>query len=123
VDKRKRREAIERGEEFTEELDKRAEARAQAIAVAAAAQAKPAAVSRLSALSRAGALITATFTLVAAVVSTLTRVELLQADIERLSGWDSFVETIRAYPVGAAVAFVVIGANIIAFVQKKPAKS
>ena len=56
-------------------------------------------------------------------MSALTRVEILQSDLQQLSGWDSFVETVKTYPVGATVAFLVIGANILAFVQKTPAKS
>jgi uncharacterized membrane protein len=121
VDKKRRAEAIERGEEYSEVLEKRAEADTRAKAAAGAPPSSP--VSRLSTLSRMGALVTGTVTLVAAIVNALTRVQFLQSDIQRLSGWDSFVETVKTYPVGATVAFLVIGANLIVFVQKTPAKS
>jgi len=115
VDKKRRAEAIERGEEYTQVLEKRTQAATQP-------PPKSTAMKRLGTVSRAGALVTGTFTLVAALVSALTRVQTFQTDLQQLSGWDSFKETVKEYPVGATVAFLVIGANVIALVQK-PAKS
>ena len=108
VDKKKRQAAIERGEAYDEVLEKRA--------AAAAAAANPT-VEQVNKVSRAVALITASFTLVGAVISTLTRVDTMQEGVEQLSSWDSFVATIQKYPAGAVVAALVIGANIIIFVK------
>src|SRR5262245_28301837 len=77
VDKKRRKDAIERGEEYDEVLEKRAQ-------TAAAAAAPSAAVRRLGTLSRACAVITGSLTLVAAIVGTVSKVKLLETDIQEL---------------------------------------
>lgn len=117
VDAKKRQEAIDRGAAYDEVLAKRE-------AAAKAAAGGQAAVEKVGAMARAGALTTASFTLVAAVVGTLTRVKTLQEGAAQLTTWESLVETVQKYPVGAIIAVLVIGANIIVFVKatKTPAK-
>lgn len=119
VDRKKREAAIERGAAYDQVLDRRE-------AAAAAAALAPGTVDKVGTLSRAGATITATFTLVAAVVGTLTRVESLQQGVDQLSSWDSLTAIVKQYPAGTIVAILVIGANIIVFVKatkKTPAKA
>jgi hypothetical protein len=113
VDKKKRQAAIKQGAAFEKELEGRA------VAVAS----PPA--DKLGAWSRTGATVSATFTLVAAVVSTLTRVDSLEAGVRQLSTWDKLSQTVQEHRIGAIVAFLVIGANVLVFVKatkKTPAR-
>lgn len=123
VDEKKRQAAIDRGAAYDKVLEERAAAER---AAAAAATAGPSPVSKFEAWSRAGALISASFTLVAAVVGTLTRVDTLQKGVVQLSTGDSLMAIVQDHPVGTLVAVLVIGANIIVFAKatkKTPAKS
>lgn len=113
VDKKKRDAAIARGEAYSEVLEQRA-----------AVAASPA--SKAEFWSRAAALITATFTLLGAVVGTLTRVESLEEGARQLSSLDTFTGIVRDHPIGTTIAVIVIGANIVVFVKatkKTPARS
>jgi hypothetical protein len=112
VDRQKREEAIERGEAYTEVLEERS---------VNPPEASPG-VKKLGTVSRTGALITAAFTLIAAIFGALTRMSSLQAGVEQLSSWDSFASMVREYPVGAVVAVLVIGAHAVIFMNKAQAR-
>lgn len=111
VDKKKRDAAIARGEAYTEELAQRA---------------APPPTARAEFWSRAAALITATFTLLGAVVGTLTRVESLEEGARQLSSFETLTAIVTDHPIGTTIAVLVIGANIVIFVKatkKTPARS
>lgn len=113
VDKKKREAAIQRGEAFEKELESREVAAGKAPG------------EKLGVWSRAGATISAGFTLVAAVVGTLTKVDSLQSGVGQLSSWDKLSNTMSQHKVGTVVAILVIGANILVFVKatkKTPAR-
>jgi hypothetical protein len=113
VNKKAREEAMERGEAYDEKLD-----------VREGAPPPPAPAAFLERLARAGATITALFGLIAAVVGTLTRAGSLQAGIEEIASFDKLMTILRNYPLGAAVAVIVVAANVIAFytAEKKKKK-
>lgn len=111
VDKKKREAAIARGEAYTEELAQRA---------------APPPTAKAEFWSRAAAFITATFTLLGAVVGTLTRVESLEAGARELGSFDTFIAIVKDHPIGTTIAVLVIGANIVIFIKatkKTPARS
>ncbi len=105
VDKKKRQAAIDRGESYDEVLEKR-----QALAARSPAE-------KIGVWSRAGATISASFTLVAAVVGTLTKVDALQKGAGDLSSWDRLSNIVQQHKVGTVIAVIVIGANVLVFVN------
>ncbi len=100
VDRKKREEAIARGEAYAEVLEKRA---------------TPA--EKAEFWSRAAAIITASFTLVGTVIGSLMKVESLETGVRQFSSVDAITSTIREHPLGISIAVLVIGANIIIFVK------
>jgi hypothetical protein len=115
VDRAKRQAAIERGEAFDERL---------------AAREAPA-VQSLCFWSRVGAGSSAILALLAMIVGTLTKIDAFQRDVAKLGSWDRFTEIVSQNKTGTLVALIVIGANIIVFMEssrkwrrgKAPARS
>lgn len=108
VDHKARRDAIRRGERYERELDARD----------AAAVAPPATAAEVaSAWSRWLATGTALFTLAGTVIGTVTRMQSLEQGVQQVGSWDHFVQTVSDHKVGAAIAFAVVGAQIVLFVQ------
>jgi hypothetical protein len=103
VDQKKRQAAIDRGAAYSEVLDARA------------APSSP--VAKASNWARAGATATASATLLAAIVGTITRVRVLQEGVEQLSSWDAITALVKEYPAGVIVAVLIIGTNIVIFVK------
>ncbi len=108
VDHKKRDAAMKRGAAYDRELERRDEAEAAAL--------KPP-VDRLHAWSKAAATVSAAFTLLTAVIGTLTKVDSMQAGAQQLGSWDSLVDTMNRHPIGSSVAIIVIIANVIVFIK------
>lgn len=105
VDKAKRQAAIDRGQAYDAVLEARESAGA------------PTTIEKVCFWSRFAAMSTAVLGLVATVVGTLTKIDSLQAGINRLSSWDAFSQIVSENKVGAVVAVAVIGASIVSFAE------
>ena len=108
VDHAKREAAIQRGEAYDEVLTAR---EAAALSGGAATTAKVGLWSRLAALTMA------TLALVAAIIGSLQKIESVQQGINQMSSWDRFAQLVSDNKAGAAVAVIVIGANVVVFVN------
>ncbi len=111
VDKAKREAAMNRGAAYDKELAERDAAEAAAAAGARAS------TDSMEKWSRLAAMISATFTLLAAVIGTLSRVDKLQDDAQSIGSWDALVNTINAHKIGTTIAVIVIAANVIVYVK------
>lgn len=107
VDVAKRRAAIARGQAYDDTL--RAREAAAAAAVSPAEQ--------VSGFARIGALATALLTLVVTIFGTVTKVEAIEAGMERVGSIDQFVDLVTQHKAGAAVALAVIGTHLVLFVR------
>lgn len=106
-DAAKRRAAIARGQAYDQTLS----AREAAAVVSPAEQA--------SWWARMAALSTALLTLLTAIVGTVTRVDAIDAGIQRVGSVESFLDIVNQHKVGAAVAFAIIGTHIVVFVKSQ----
>lgn len=111
-DAARRRAALARGQAYD-----------QALSARDAVQAPAGAVEQASWWARMAALSTAVLTLLTAIVGTLTRVDAIDAGIQRMGSVESFLDIVNRHKAGAAVAFAIIGTHLVVFVksQKKPA--
>jgi uncharacterized membrane protein len=105
VDAAKRQAALDRGAAYDAAL----EARETPAAVATAEKVRH--------WSRIGAATTATLAVVAAVVGTLMKVESIQEGINQISSWDRLSKLVSDNKAGTVVALIVIGSNIVVFVN------
>lgn len=105
VDKAKRQAAIDRGQAYDAVLEAREPAAAGTT------------VEKVCLWSRFAAMSTAVLGLVAMVVGTITKIDSLQAGINRLSSWERFTQLVSDNQAGTVVALAVIGANIVVFVE------
>lgn len=105
-DEVKRRAAIARGKAYEATLGRREEAASTAGAAETA-----------SWWARTAALATAVLTLLATVMGTVTKVDAIDMDIQRVSSMDSFLDIVNQHKVGATVALAIIGAHIVVFVK------
>ena len=106
VDVATRRAALARGKTFDDSL------RAREAAVAAGSPAQTASV-----FAKVGALAAALLTLLVTAFGTVTRVDAIEAGIQRVGSVDQFLELMNQHKVGAAVALAVIGTQIVVFVK------
>lgn len=104
-DESRRRAALARGKAYETTLDQRE-------ATAAAGPAETA-----SWWARMAALSTALLTLVATVLGTVTKVDVIGQDIQQVSSMENFLDIVNQHKVGAVVALAIIGANIVVFVK------
>ncbi len=102
VDRNKRQEAIERGEAYDQVLQSRA---------------APSTVETVSLWSRFAAMTTAVLALVTLMVATLNSIGQLQRGVEKLTNWETLSQLVSEHKAGTAVALIVIGANVIVFVE------
>jgi hypothetical protein len=111
-DAAKRRAALARGQAFDDALSVR-----DAVAAPAGA------VEQASWWARAAALSTAVLTLLTAIVGTITKVDVIDAGIQRVGSVERFLDIVNRHKAGAAVAFAIIGTHLVVFVksQKKTA--
>jgi hypothetical protein len=107
VDHKARREAIRRGETYEKQLDARE----------AAAKAPPTTAESAGRWARWAATGTAIFTLAGTILGTFSKVSALEQNIQQVGSWDQFVQTVSDHKLGATIAFAVIGAQIVLFVQ------
>lgn len=105
-DEAKRRAAIARGKAYETTLDRRE---------AAARSGGPAETA--SWWARTAALATAVLTLVATVLGTVTKVQAIDMDIQRVGSMDSLFDIVNQHKVGATVALAIIGAHLVVFVK------
>lgn len=105
VDRAKREAAIDRGRAYDAVLDAR--------------EAPPsvATVAQVGLWSRLAAMTTATLAVVAAIVGTVTKVDSIQSGIDTVSSWDRLGHFVGQHKAGAVVAVIVIGANIVVYVN------
>lgn len=115
VDKARREAAMNRGAAYDKELAERDAAEAAAAAAAAAGARAP--TDSMENWSRLAAMISATFTLLAAVIGTLRKVDALQEDAQKIGSWDALVNTMSAHKIGTTIAVIVIAANVIVYVK------
>lgn len=107
VDAAKRRAAIARGKTYDDAL--------QAREVAGAADGSPAETA--SVFAKVGALAAALLTLLVTAFGTVTRVDAIEAGVQRMGSMDQFLELMSQHKVGATVALAVIGTQIVVFVK------
>ncbi len=109
VDQAARKAAIDRGEAFDKQLADKA------------AGPKPPAEA-IGSWARMGASLTAIITLVAAIVGSLGKAEVLQKGAERIGSFEKLGVIFREYPFGASIAVICIVANVIAFNSSRKKK-
>jgi hypothetical protein len=105
VDKDKRDAALEKGKAYDEVL------------AAREVPASVATVAKVGLWSRLGAIATATLAVVAAIFGTVTKVDSIQSGINSMSSWDRLGHFVGQNKAGTVVAIVVIGANIVVYVN------
>lgn len=103
VDHAARKAAIERGEAYDKQLAQKD------------GTAPPPPAETVGKWARIGATVTASFGLLAAVITTLSKAEQLQAGAEKLGSLEKLGAIFREYPVGSTVAVIVVVANVVAF--------
>jgi hypothetical protein len=105
VDKARREAAIEKGKAYDAVLD----AREVPPSVAT--------VATVGLWSRLAAITTATLAVVAAVVGTVSKVDSIQAGVNTMGSWDRLGHFVGQNKAGTVVAVIVIGANIVVYVN------
>lgn len=110
VDEKARREAIERGEAFDRELDKRDREEAADLRRRAARRRSP--LQRIAGLV---SLFMAVFSLLSVIVSVVWQVGVMGRMLEEYSAGDRLMLVVQKHPIGVAIAVLVIAYHIYRF--------
>jgi uncharacterized membrane protein YdbT with pleckstrin-like domain len=114
VDKKARKEAIKRGEQFEKELDQQDRDDERAARRLARSQ-----ETRMGRIARLISLFMALFSLATVVSGTVFQVTFMGRIWEQYSASERLLGVIKAHPIGVAVTIIVILYNLVTFVTNR----